>query len=200
MESSKNNNKLDRLIKNATPGPMAEPNFEAWAQEHSADIACLKTQASSPPAAPSTLLRILRVAATILIVLGLGFWGGRLSSDNQPNLKQLRADLEASLTQQCLGTVEAGYQQLRQDILAQLHQDMEVLAGQTLVASKQITDQQVLRMIRLIDETRLRDRQHIAAAFEQLESKRLQDMEQLSSGLQHLATHSNQPEFKQIHQ
>jgi hypothetical protein len=197
MDTNNHKNKLDRFIENGHPGPMAKPNFTTWAKQHETDIDYLKAQALTNPTTGSSFMRFVRFAAAVLIITGLGFWGGRLSSGNRPDLTQLRAELEASLTQQCLGAVEAGHQQLRQDILIQLHQDTEVLAGQILSATRQLTDQQVLRMIRLIDEVRLRDRQHIAAAFAQLESKRLQDIELLNESLQ--AMHQPKPESKQLH-
>ena len=197
---------LDRRIRDAAGPGMPEPDFKGFCQGHAEDVELLRSQVASHPERQGikpTLLKMTRIAALILIVLGLGFVVGRLTVPGPPDLSQLRAELETSLNEQLIESIESielGTQQLRTDILEQVRHDLGGLAKQTLAASKEITDQQMTELIQLLEETRIRDRQHIAAAFELIEANRLHDLKQLGSRLQRFAVYTDPQSPGDIHQ
>ena len=184
MKPLDTNDPLDGLLHNAAPEPMDAPDFSTWAQCHADDLEQLKTQSQSSVRYNRFLMplgRIAGVAATILLGLGLGFLGGRLSLPPAPDISQLRAELEASQ--------QTGYRRLREDLLVQVHNDLAALTPQILAASKQITDEQMIQLIQLIDEARLRDRQRVAKALAQVQ---MRTMAQLEQDLQYLAVPADQ--------
>jgi len=153
-------------------------------------------------------LRIIRVAALILIVLGLGFAAGRLSAVRDADIQQLRADLETSLRTSIAATLKtetleslneqwqavfaANADQLRTEILGQLRQELDHFATQTLTASNAATEQRVTELIQLIEAARVRDYQRIATALQQIELNRRRDRAQLGSGLLTLAARTTE--------
>ncbi len=203
MGLSHQDKKLDRRIRDAAGPDMPGPDFKGFCRDHVADVEFLVSQAANDRAGlkkTSFLIRMTRIAALILLVLGLGFVAGRLTVPAPPDLDRLRAELETSLNQQVIESIDLGTQQLRTDILDQVRQDLGDLAKQTLAASKEITDQQMTELIQTLKETRLRDRQHIAAAFELIETNRLHDLQQLGSRLQQFAVYTDPKSPRDIHQ
>jgi hypothetical protein len=65
-------------------------------------------------------------------------------------------------------------------------------AAQTLTASKDLTNQRLVELIRLIEAARMQDRQRIAAALEQVELNRLQDKTRFRNGLQTLVARASE--------
>ncbi len=153
-------------------------------------------------------VRLVRVAALVLVILGLGFGAGRLSAVRDSDIQQLRADLEASLRPSIAATLKteileslnqqwqdvfaANADQLRTEILQQLQQNLDDFASQTLASAKVATDERVTELIQLIESTRVRDYQRIATALQQIELSRRRDRVQLGSSLQTLAARTPQ--------
>jgi hypothetical protein len=211
MKASDKDRQLDQALTNAVPDDPPMPDFDTWLQKNQEAVEILQTQAqqadtvrgSAPSRCWALNVRLIRAAALVLIVLGLGFWGGRLSGVQDSDIQQLRADLETSLQtsiaatlttgtmeslrQQWQDAVTANAIQMRAEILQQVHQDLDTFAGQTLAASKAATEERVTELIRLIEATRVRDYQRIATALQQIELNRRRDRAQWGSGLQTLA-------------
>ena len=205
MEHSNEDKRLEERLRQAKPGQMPAPDFSAWVQAHAEDVEVLQTQARPGEAwrSPWTLrLRSLgRVAALVLVLLALGFALGRLSEAPSLDLDELRLELEASLRKEVIepigaqwhATLQANCDQLRSDILQQLHLDMGDFATRTLAASRSITDQRMTELIRLIEAARERDRRRVAFALEQIETNRQRDRVAWGGGLQLLAARTVEP-------
>jgi len=215
MTSSDKDRQLDQALRNAVPDNQPTPDFNAWLQENQAAVQTMQAQAQQAqvkgyiPMRPSNLgLRLMRVAALILIVLGLGFAAGRLSAMRDADLQELRTDLEtslrtsiaATLKTETLGSLNEQWQavfaanadQLRTEILGQLRQQLDYFAAQTLTASNAATEKRVTELIQLIEAARVRDYQRIATALQQIELNRRRDRAQLGSGLLTLAARTTE--------
>jgi hypothetical protein len=216
MKSSDKDRQLDQALTDAVPDDPPTPDFETWLQKNQEAVDILQTQAQyaddensrTRTRSWSIVGRVIRIAALIIIVLGLGFWGGRLSAVRDSDIHQLRAELEASLGPSIAATLKnetfeslnqqwqvvfaANAQQLRREILQQLRQDLDDVATQTLAASKVATDKRVTELIQLIESTRVRDYQRIGTALQQIELNRRRDRVQLGSGLLTLAARTNE--------
>ena len=202
MTRSDGDEHLEERLRLAKPGEMAAPDFGSWVQAHAEDVEALQAQARPGEVGRSPwalrLGSLSRVAAVVLVVLTLGFALGRFSVPPTLDVEGLRLELEASLRQDVIepigvqwhATLQAKCDQLRTEILQQLHQDMGDFATRTLAASRSITDQRMTQLILLIEAARERDRRRVAFALEQIETNRQRDRVQLGSGLQLLASRS----------
>jgi hypothetical protein len=129
---------------------------------------------------------IIKFAAAAVLLICAGFLIGRLWAPQSVDVEQLRADLIKQVNQQWESILEARHTQLRQEVYRQVRRDLTEFAAQTLTASKDLTNQRLVELIRLIEAARIQDRQRIAAALEQIELNRLQDKTQFRNGLQTL--------------
>jgi hypothetical protein len=183
--------KLDAMIKGARPERVDMPGFEQWAGSHAEALAVLKAQGRFGIAGRRPLWRILQVAALLIVVIGLGFVGGRFSVDSHVDVDQLRADLEMSLKSSFETSLAANGSQLKFDILTLLREDLTVLTAQTLEASRGMTDQRLAELIRLIETVRQQDRKQIVMALEQIEQDRLRDKIQINQGFKTLVAYAS---------
>ncbi len=205
MEHSNEDKRLEERIRQARPPEMPAPDFAAWVQAHGQDVDVLEEQALQRSVDrrrwPARLQTLSRVAAVVLVLLTLGFALGRFSLAPMPDVEGLRAELEASLRKEVIepagaqwqATLQANCDQLRTEILQQLHRDLGDFASRSLDASRAITDQRMTELIRLIGAARERDRRQVAFALEQIEVNRQRDRIQLGSGLQLLASRTVEP-------
>ena len=197
--------RLEEQVRKAKPPKMPTPDFGSWVHAHAEDVEMLQRQGQRAGVSRSRwaprLWSLSRVAAVIVAVLALGVALGRFSMGPMPDVEKLRLELEASLRQDVIepigvqwhATLQANCDQLRRDILQQLHQDLGDIATRTLAASRTITDQRMTELIRLIEAARERDRRRVAFALEQIETNRQRDRVELSSGLQLLAARAAEP-------
>jgi hypothetical protein len=135
---------------------------------------------------------IFRFAVAAVLLICAGFLTGRLSTPQPVDVEQLRADLVKQMNQQWESILEARHTQLREEVYRQVRRDLTEFAAQTLTASKDLTDQRLVELIRLIEAARIQDRQRIAAALEQVELNRLQDKTQFRNGLQTLVARASE--------
>jgi hypothetical protein len=135
---------------------------------------------------------IFRFAVAAALLICAGFLTGRLSTPQPVDVEQLRADLVKQMNQQWESILEARHTQLREEVYRQVRRDLTEFAAQTLTASKDLTDQRLVELIRLIEAARIQDRQRIAAALEQVELNRLQDKTQFRNGLQTLVARASE--------
>jgi len=142
-----------------------------------------KTKSPSP---------IIKFAAAAVLLICAGFLTGRLSTPQPVDVEQLRADLVKQMNQQWESILEARHTQLSEEVYRQVRLDLTEFAAQTLTASKDLTDQRLVELIRLIEAARMQDRQRIAAALEQVELNRLQDKTRFRNGLQTLVARASE--------
>lgn len=205
MEHSNEDKRLEERLRQAKPPEMPAPDFASWVQAHDKDVEMLQGQARQGSADrrrwPLRLRSLSRLAAVVLVLLTLGFALGRFSLAPMPDVEGLRVELEASLRREVIepagaqwqATLQASCDQLRAEILQQLHRDLGDFASRSLAASRAITDQRMTELIRLIEAARERDRRRVALAFEQIETSRQRDRIQLGGGLQLLAARAVEP-------
>jgi hypothetical protein len=135
---------------------------------------------------------IIKFAAAAVLLICAGFLTGRLSTPQPVDAEQLRADLVRQMSRQWESILEARHAQLREEVYRQVRRDLTEFAAQTLTASKDLTDQRLVELIRLIEAARIQDRQRIATALEQIELNRLQDKSQFRNGLETLVARASE--------
>ena len=146
----------------------------------------------------------LKFAAAAVLLIVVGFIAGRLFSPGR-NIEALQASLETAVTQNVLAQINEqwqkeyarNYTQIKDDLSRQMSEEMAELTEQTLAASSNITEQRMKELIQLIEAARVKDRQWIAAALEQIELNRRQDNARIGS-LVTFAAQTNQ--LKRIEQ
>jgi len=134
----------------------------------------------------------MKFAAAAVLLICAGFLIGRLSTPQPVDVEQLRVDLVKQMSRQWESILEARHAQLREEVYRQVRRDLNEFAAQTLTASKDLADQRLVELVRLIEAARIQDRQRIAAALEQVELNRLQDKTQFRNGLQTLVARASE--------
>lgn len=164
-------------------------------------------QAASPADAGSTRVfpfsgGFLKVAVAAVLVLGVGVGVGRWTAP-RVDVEQLRADLQASVAasvtsavqESLLGQVDQRVQaglakneaKLRTEVAGQVRDDLQRLVAQAATNSQNLVDKRFDELVQIVEEARLKDRQRVARALEQVEQNRLHDKAQIGMGLQSLA-------------
>jgi virulence-associated protein VapD len=140
----------------------------------------------------------LKFAAAAILLIAVGFIAGR-SFVVEQDIEALRASIVPAVTQSVIERINEqwqkeyarNYTQIKDDLSRQMSQEMTELTEQTLAASDRITEQRMKELIQLIEAARVKDRQWIAAAIEQIELNRRQDNARIGS-LVSFATQTNQ--------
>lgn len=189
-------NRLDERIAKAVPGPRPTPDFAKWQQDHPEAVASLK--AGTTRARPAFFLtrlaagRPVKIAAMLVLSLGLGFVIGRLSSGPRVDTQRLHAEMETSILaavdQRLAASLEDSSEQIKVEMAQQLRSDLARYAAQTLA----ITDRKIDELTRSIAAVRSADRERIVSALGQIEMNRLDDKARLVSDLQTLASQDSQ--------
>ena len=125
---------------------------------------------------------IVKFAAAAVLLIAVGFIAGRLFVPEQ-DIEALQASLEPAITQNILAQINEqwqkeyarNYTQIKDELSRQMSSELAEFTEQTLAASGKITDQRMKELIQLIEAARVKDRQLIAAALEQIELNRRQD-------------------------
>ncbi len=147
---------------------------------------------------------ILKFAAAAILLIAVGFIAGRFFSPEQ-DMEALQASLVPAVTQNVLAQINEqwqkeyarNYTQIKDELSRQMSLEMTEVTEQTLAASSTITDQRMKELIQHIEAARIKDRQWIAAALEQIELNRRQDNARIGN-LVTYAARTNQ--LKQIEQ
>jgi rRNA-processing protein FCF1 len=121
-------------------------------------------------------------------LIAVGFIAGRFFSPEQ-DTEAMLASLEPAVTQNVIAQINEqwqkeyarNYTQIKDDLSRQMSQEMTEFTEQTLAASSTITEQRMKELIQLIEAARVKDRQWIAAALEQIELNRRQDNARIGS-------------------
>jgi len=130
---------------------------------------------------------LMKLAAAAVLMISAGFIGGRLSAPEPLDVQELRAVLESSLKsplepairQEMLAEIEnrlqlalADYSDtLKQELGQQVRRDMETYAEQTLTTAGNLIDQRLMGLARMLEAARIKERQHVAAAFDYMGSR-----------------------------
>lgn len=151
----------------------------------------------APPSFPS----LLKLAAAAVLMIGLGYLGGRLSAPAPVDADQLKADIESSLRaslepaikKELLeemdtrwdSTFAAKSVELKDEFQKQVRRDLMEFAAQTLAYANNRTDERLTELARVIHEARVQDRQRTAEGLQYLESN-------IENGLVTLAARANE--------
>jgi len=147
--------------------------------------------------------RLLRMAVATVLVLGVGITIGRVTAPEPIDVDQLRADLERSVAASLRPAVEErvdarleaaltdGQADLSATLTAEVREELKVFGAQLMAGSEAMMDRRLDDFLELIEAARLKDRQRVAQAFEQIELNRMRDVRQLGLGLRTLAVQTN---------
>jgi hypothetical protein len=186
--------RLERLSKIEPAQEAAERAMQRVRETLASDKAIPKLRLRLPPIAAK-----LAVAAVLLICFG--YVAGRYSAPKPVDVEELRAALESSLKaslepairRELLNETENRLQlalaaerdALKQELHQQVRRDLHVFADQTLTEVGNLMDQRFMEFARTVEAARIKERQHVAAAFDYMGSR-------LGNDLVTLAAHTNE--------
>jgi len=173
-------NRLNRLSQ-------VEPGQEATERAIRKARQTLMSEQAIPRHRSRLPLFIIKLAAAAVLMVGAGFIGGRLSAPEPLDVQKLQAALESSmkssfepaLRQEILAEIDNHLQlalatesnKLKEDLARQVHRDMDTYVEQTLTVVGNLMDQRLMNFARMIEAARIKDRQHVAAAFDYMGSR-----------------------------
>ncbi|MBM4024071.1 MAG: hypothetical protein FJ280_01510 [Planctomycetes bacterium] len=147
---------------------------------------------------------LVRLAAAAAIFVLLGYLAGRLSAPKPQNPDQLRAALapavaaalEPALRERVVEDLRQEYQlalaavyvRVKEELTAQYRDDLNRFALGTLAASNAVTNELLTQLVQELDTAKTQDLRRITRALYEIEMNRVQDKTQLASGLQTLAS------------
>ena len=147
---------------------------------------------------------ITKFAAAAVLLIAVGYIVGRAAAPQTPDMEELQATLETSLkaslepairqdlivqlNEQWQSAFAVSSARLKEDLHQQVRRDLTEFAAQTLTASGILTNQRLMELVQLIEASRRRERQQVAAALEQIEQEKIQ----LRNGLLAVAAQTNE--------
>jgi hypothetical protein len=135
---------------------------------------------------------IIKYAAAAVLMIGFGYIGGRLSIGQPLDVEELRTaiqnDLVKEMDERWQSAFAANCAQLKDELQQQVRRDLMEFATQTLAASGTMTNQRLMELAELIEEARIKDRQRIEKAFQQIEL----NQSQLGKSLLAIASRKNE--------
>jgi len=147
---------------------------------------------------------VIKFATAAVLLLAVGYATGRLSAPEPLDVEELKAALENSLkasleptirqdlivhlNEQWQSAFAAGCAQIKEELHQQVRRDLTEFAAQTLAASGTLTNQRLMELVQLIEAARIRERQQVSAALEQIEQEKIQ----LRNGLLAVAAQTNE--------
>ncbi|HUU18685.1 MAG TPA: hypothetical protein VMW72_16165 [Sedimentisphaerales bacterium] len=147
---------------------------------------------------------ITKFAAAAVLLIAVGYTVGRASAPQTLDVEELQATLESSLrtslepairqdlivqfNEQWQSAFAVNSAQLKEELHQQVRRDLTEFAAQTLAASGILTNQRLMELIQLIEAARIREREQVAAALQQIE----QDKIRLENGLLAVAAQTNE--------
>ncbi len=177
----------DRIRDRLQALSQAKPTQEATDRAmQKARNALMIDEARSVGLAPPSSLRFVRFAAAAVLMIGLGYLGGRLSAPAPVEAEQLRADIESSLR----ASLEPA---IRQDLLKEMDTRWDSAFAARSVALKDEFQQQVRRDLmefaaRTLTYANNQTDQRLAELAQQFYTARLQDRQRTAEGFQHVGS------------
>jgi hypothetical protein len=151
-------------------------------------------------APPSLMSGLFKLAAAAVLMVGAGFVGGRLSAPQPVNMQEFQAALETSIKSSLEPTIRqqlhnefenrlqsalaAERNMLKQELARQVHRDMDTYVEQALTVVGNLMDQRFMNFARMLEAARIKERRHVAAAFDYMGSR-------FGNGLETLATRTD---------
>jgi hypothetical protein len=185
----------DRLKRLSQVEPSKEAADRAVQKACDALIASESRRVGFTP--PSLISGLMKLAAVVVLMVGAGFVGGRLSAPKPLDVKQLQTALESSLKSSLEPALRrqlhdefenrmqlvlsAERDTLKQELARQVRRNMEKYAEQTLTTVGNLMDQRFFNFARMVEEARIKDRQHVAAAIDYMGSRFGDGLETLAS-------------------
>jgi anti-sigma factor RsiW len=149
----------------------------------------------------------VRAAVAAVLLLGAGIAIGRLTAPEPVDVQQLRRDLEQSVAaslrpavresvltevdQRLQSALTEEYASLSTVLAEQVRRELRILGTQLMSGTEAMMDRRLDDFVQLIEAARLKDRQRVARALEQIEYSRLRDVRQIGLGLQTLAAQTD---------
>ena len=138
---------------------------------------------------------LTKIAAAAVLLIAAGYATGRLSTPRAPDMEQIRAALEPSIRQKLLDETKQymqlglanAYIRIKDELSQQYRQELNRVALQSVAASNAATNELLTQLVESFNEAQSQDRQRIATALGQIESRRQQDRTDLSNALATLA-------------
>ena len=138
---------------------------------------------------------LTKIAAAAVLLIAAGYATGRLSAPRAPDMEQIRAALEPKIRQNLFDETKqylqlglaSGYIRIKDELSQQYRQDLSQVALQSVAASNAVTNELLTELIESFNEVQSQYRQGVAAALNQIESKRRQDRTELTNALATLA-------------
>ncbi|MGD2095815.1 MAG: hypothetical protein PVJ60_07535 [Phycisphaerales bacterium] len=137
----------------------------------------------------------VKFVAAAVFLFAVGCLAGRLSAP-AADIEELRAALEPAIRESLLTELNGQWQsafavncaQIKEELHQQVRRDLTEFAAQTLAASSAMTNRSLNQLIELIEAARVRERQQVATALEQIEQERAQ----IKNGLLTLAARTSE--------
>ena len=139
------------------------------------------------PAPASLMSGLFKLAAAAVLMVGAGFIGGRLSTPESLDMQELQTAIENSLKSSLEPAIRqqlndefksrlqlalsAESETLKQELARQVHRDMDTYVEQTLTVVANLMDQRFMNFARMLEAARIKERRHVAAAFDYMESR-----------------------------
>jgi len=208
MKEEKNEKWLDEKIFRAINTTKPEFDAEGWKQKYPEEFQLLKSRATQASARQGHMWTavfrsgIPKLAAAAVLLIALGYGIALLTAPRTLNAEQLHAlevslksslepairqELVQEMTQYWQVSLAGSFAQFKDEIQQQYRQDLTGFAIQTLAATNAVTNQRLERLVNAINTAQMEDRRWTVAAIEQMEFNRLQDKNQLATGLETLA-------------
>ena len=205
--SKNDENKIERRLKALSQiEPSSEVTGRAIQQVRDTLINEEKTRQCAGTRIWRTVFKspIAKFAAAAVLLIAVGYATGRLSAPQPLDIEEFKAALETSLksslgpalrqdlleqmNERWQSAFAAGCAQIKEELQRQVRRDLTEFAAQTLAASGTLTNQRLMELIQLIEAARMRERQQITAALEQIEQEKIQ----LRNGLLAVAAQTNE--------
>ena len=143
---------------------------------------------------------LLRLAASVLVFIAIGYAAGRFSAPKPLNIEQIQTALEPAIREKLLKEVTqyvqiglaGSYVQMKEEFTEQYQNDLKQAALEILNASSTITNNLLEELIQSIATAQVQNRQWIVAALEQTEQNRLADKTLLGNVFLNCASRTEQ--------
>jgi len=138
---------------------------------------------------------LTKIAAAAVLLIAAGYATGRLAAPKPPDMKQIRAALEPEIRRNLLAETKQylqlglanAYVRIQDELSQQYREDLRRAVLQSVTASNAVTNELLTDLIESFNKAQNQDRQLVAAALGQIESKRQLDRAELTDALATLA-------------
>ena len=138
---------------------------------------------------------LTKIAAAAVLLITAGYATGRLAAPRPPDIEQIRVALEPEIRKNILAETKQylqlglanAYVRIQDELSQQYREDLRRAVLQSVTASNAATNELLTELIESFNEAQNQNRQLVAAALGQIESRREQDRAQLTNAITTLA-------------